>query len=213
MMERIHNNRQALILGVAVLFLLLLIPYMLIIRPQTEEVAASDGEIVRLQQENDIFQRKIDELTTEETSELSDTEIARKLPTDPNQEQVVIDLYNVGLATDVVLSNATFSSENSAVGDQALQSEASTSNQVQSIYVTANIKGSYAGIKSWMSAIQDLPRLTAVEQFTLSKPYVFNSTLLEATVTFTASYLPQTAASVDGPIVNGAAEGAASTAP
>lgn len=217
MMERIHNNRQALILGVAVLFMLLLVPYMLMIRPQSEEIAATDGEIARLQQENEIYQRKIDELTTEGTSELSEEEIARRLPADPNQEQIVNDLYNVGLATSVRLSDATFANENTAGGDQAAVSEAEpASGQVRSIYVTANIQGSYAAIKAWMSAIQDLPRLTSVEQFTLNKPYDFNGALLEATVTFTASYVPQSApadAAAGTDPAGAAADGSGTVAP
>ncbi|MEJ8303619.1 type II secretion system protein GspM [Saccharibacillus sacchari] len=193
MMERIHNNRQALILGVAVLFLLLLVPYMLMIRPQTEDIETQKSEVARLQQENEIFQRKIDELKGEGVGELSDEEIAQKLPATPNQEQIVTDLYKVGLATNVILSDATFASENPTSGSATAQTTETTTGQVNSVYVTANIQGDYASIKNWMTAMQNLPRFTSIEQFTLNKPYVFGSSLLDATVTFTASYLPRDA--------------------
>ncbi|NGZ76079.1 type II secretion system protein M [Saccharibacillus alkalitolerans] len=200
MMERIHNNRQALVLGIAVLFLLLLVPYMLMIRPQTEDIAANEAEIARLQQENDVYQRKIDELKTVGAGELSAEQIAAKLPANPDQERIVTDLYKVGLETSVILSDASFSDENTAQASEAAQSAGSSAaGQVKSVYVTANIRGSYEGIKAWMSAIQDLPRLTSVEQFTLTKPYAFKGTLLEATVTFNASYLPQSSAAVPDP--------------
>lgn len=184
-------------LGVAVLFLLLLVPYMLMLRPQSEEISVNDGEIVRLQQENDLFQRKIDELTAEGADDLSDEEIAQVLPTVSNQEQIVNDLYKVGVATSVRLSDATFSNENTAASQTDAGSQASVSGQVRSVYVTVNIQGSYDGIKNWMSEIQNLPRLTAVEQFRIDKPYVYRGTLLSATVTFTASYLPQAASPAD----------------
>ncbi len=194
MMERIHNNRQALILGIAVLFLLLLVPYMLILRPQTEDIAANDGEIARLQQENDIFQRKIDELKAEGAGSLTAEQIEAKLPADANQEQIVTDMYTIGLDSEVTLTDAAFSNENAVSSDASAQAaDATVSNQVQSVYVTANIQGSYEAIKLWMGAIQKLPRITTIEQFTLDKPYSFKSALLEASVTFKASYLPQAA--------------------
>lgn len=195
MMERIHNNRQALIMGLAVLFLLLLVPYMLILRPQTEDLAINDGEIARLQQENDIFQKKIDELKAEGAGSLTQEQIVAKLPAGANQEQIVTDLYNVGLDNEIILSDASFSDENTAATNTAAQpADTANTGQVKSIYVTANIQGSYKAIQSWMGAIQNLPRITSIEQFTLSKPYTFSGSLLEATVTFNASYLPADAA-------------------
>lgn len=208
MLERIHNNRQALILGVAVLFLLLLVPYMLMIRPQTEEIDTQNGEVARLQQENDIFQRKIDELKGGGTSELSDEEIAKKLPADPNQEQIVKDLYKVGLATNVILSDAAFSNEN-PISASATATDTASGSQVQSVYVTANIQGDYASLQNWMTAMQSLPRLTSIEQFTLNKPYVFGSSLLDASVTLRAVYLPQ-AATTDA---SGTTDGTSGTSP
>ncbi|GGN93049.1 hypothetical protein [Saccharibacillus kuerlensis] len=190
MMERIHNNRQALVLGIAVLFLLLLIPYVLIIRPQAEEKVSNDSEIAFLQQTNDLFQRKIDELSDQEVGGLSSEQIAQRLPEGPDQEQVVTDLYNVGLSTNVRLVDASFANEKSADGTVSPETNVGTPEQIKSVYVTAKIQGSYEGIKSWMKEIQDLPRLTAIEQFTLNKPYVYKGSLLSATVTFSASYLP-----------------------
>lgn len=206
MMERIHNNRQALVLGIAVLFLLLLVPYMLMIRPQTEDIAYNDSEIARLQQENDIFQKKIDELKAAGAGSLTDEQIVAKLPLDPDQEQIVTDLYNVGLDNDITLLDAAFSNEDVTTGTASAQvADATTSNQVKSVYVTANIQGSYEKIKLWMSAIQNLPRITMIEQFTLNKPYSFKNTLLDATVTFKASYLPP-AAVADPAATDAAAE-------
>ncbi|CAM4395994.1 type II secretion system protein GspM [Saccharibacillus endophyticus] len=212
MMERIHNNRQALILGVAVLFLLLLVPYMLMIRPQTEKIQTQQSEVARLQQENDIFQRKIDELKSGETSELSEEEIAKKLPADPNQEQIVTDLYQVGLASDVVLSDATFAGTDPNSGTATAQTtDTATSGQINAMYVTVNIQGNYAQIKKWMTELQNLPRFTSVEQFTINKPYNFGSSLLDATVTFTASYLPQAADSTNGSVGSADGTGSATT--
>ena len=195
MMERIHNNRQALVLGIAMLFLLLLVPYMLLLRPQTEQMTANESEIARLEQENGIYQRKIDELKAQNADRLSDEQIAQKLPAGPDQEQIVKDLYKIGMASGVVLADATFSNESTAADPAAQNTDVSASSGIRSVYVTAHVKGGYAGIKDWMAALQKLPRLTSVEQFTIDKPYVFNGVLLEATVTFTASYLPPAGAS------------------
>ncbi|OWR27555.1 hypothetical protein CDO73_21705 [Saccharibacillus sp. O23] len=193
MLERIHNNRQALILGITVLFLLLLVPYMLMIRPQTEKIETQQSEVVRLQQENEIYGRKIDELKNQGAQNLSGEEIAEKLPSEPDQEQIVTDLYKAGLATNVILSDATFASESPVAGSATAQTtEAPQDGQIRSVYVTANIQGDYTGLKNWMSALQKLPRLTSIEQFKLNKPYVYSNSLLDATVTFTAIYLPST---------------------
>ena len=191
MLERIHNNRQGLILGVAVLFLLLLVPYMLMIRPQSEDIAFQQGEVTRLQQENEIFGRKIEELKGAGAAELSDEEVTQKLPSNANQEQIVSDLYKVGLATNVILSDATFADNIPGSESAATETQTPVSGSVAGVYVTANIQSDYNGIKAWMKAIQNLPRITSIEQFSFNKPYVFSGSLLEATVTFKASYLPQ----------------------
>jgi len=191
MMERLHNNRQPLILGIAVLFLVLLAVYILLMRPNTEQIEINDSQITNLQQENDIFQRKIDELQAEGTGTLSEEEIAQKLPADSNKEQVIIDLNRIGDDTGVRLIDASFSDENA---NTAEASDSNATETVKSLYVTANIQGSYSGIKLWMDQLQNLPRLTAVEQISLQKPYLNSgNTLLSSTVTFKASYLPSAA--------------------
>ncbi len=213
MLERIHNSRQAIILGLAVLFLALLGFYMLLIRPDVETLKANESEVTRLQQENDIFQKKIDELTALGVTEFTEEEIAAKLPANANMEQIILDLKEAGEKADVRLSDAQFSeqSEDATLDVTTPISQALSSNGLRSVYVTVNIEGGYTQIRDWMDRIQKLDRITTIDNFSFQQPYLPGNTssLLSASVTFTASYLPP--AAVADPAATDAAAGTDTT--
>ncbi|MDO3412042.1 type II secretion system protein GspM [Saccharibacillus sp. CPCC 101409] len=201
-MQRILNNRQGVILGITGLFLLILVFYMLAVKPKVELWENQDNEIVGLQQQNTLMQSKIDELSKEESGSMTDEEMTAKLPPDADSQQIILDIQRIGQQASVRLSDATFAYEGEGQDASASTpiSKALTAEGLRTVYVTVNVEGDYAHLRMWLDQLQQTERLTTVDSVGFQQPAVPN-TLLAATVTFTASYYPTaagTAADADG---------------
>ncbi|OWA36223.1 hypothetical protein B9G55_10270 [Saccharibacillus sp. O16] len=197
MMQRILNNRQGVILGITGLFLLILLFYVLAIRPKAELWKSQDVEIASLQQQNDLLQSKIEERTQEESSSMTPENVAAALPPDPDAEQLILDIKRIGeqASSSVRLSDATFSYEGGSAAPESTTaiSQALSANGLRTVYVTVNVEGNYSQIRSWINQLQQTKRVTTVDSISFQQSIQPNQ-LLSATITFTASYLPTTSA-------------------
>lgn len=191
MMQRILNNRQGVILGITGLFLLILVFYVLAIRPKAELWNTQDLEITSLQQQNALLQSKLDERTQEQSGSMTDENIKAALPPGPDAEQLILDMKRIGEQASVRLSDATFSyGKDTADANSATAiSKALSAAGLGTVYVTVNVEGNYMQLRSWIDLLQKTERVTTVDAISFQQSAQPNQ-LLSATITFTASYLP-----------------------
>ncbi|WP_172198332.1 type II secretion system protein GspM [Saccharibacillus qingshengii] len=194
MMQRILNNRQGIILGITGLFLLILAFYMLAIKPKVELWNTQESEISSLNQQNALLQSKIDERDQESQDDsLTEEAIAAALPPNADAEQLILDIKQIGEQASVRLSDAAFAygGESDATAGTSI-SQVLSANGLNTVYVTVNVEGNYTQLRTWIDLVQKTDRVTTVDSIAFQQPAQPN-TLLAATITFTASYLPSTA--------------------
>lgn len=194
MMQRILNNRQGIVLGITGLFLLILAFYMLAIKPKVELWNTQENEIASLNQQNALLQSKIDERDQESQDDsLTEEAIAAALPPNADAEQLILDIKQIGEQASVRLSDATFAygGESETMAGTPI-SQILNANGLNTVYVTVNVEGNYTQLRTWIDLVQKTDRVTTVDSIAFQQPAQPN-TLLAATITFTASYLPSIA--------------------
>lgn len=192
MMEMIQKHRNLLLPVAVLLFLLLFAFYMLAVRPAANEASSQQEEITALEQENSLMQKKVSELkgSGENTPEME--KIREYLPSSENTEQLILDFTQLNQKASVLLRDVQFTLPESNLIRTTLSKDKSPFPTVREVKMNATLEGNYTQIKTWMSELQKLKRLIAIDSFNFQKPYETQApgSIIKATVSFTAYYDP-----------------------
>lgn len=186
-MEQINRYRSPIVLGVLVLFLLLFAFFLLGFQPTNTKIAEQEAEMAQLEQQNSLLQRKIDERQSSvENSEAEDA-LLKQLPRGDASEQLLLDLREVGTMSDARLKDIGFAAEDTNSVQDRSGSAAAVFPGVKQLRMTALVEGTYSNVRSWLNALQLLPRIINVEAFSFQ--HSSNSgNIISANVTFTAYF-------------------------
>lgn len=192
-MEQINKNRQAIVLVLLLMFLLLLGFYRLAFMPEADKVSAQQREIGSLRAENDAAMERITRLRTEALDE-GESELLAALPAGDGAEQLIAELKAVSDRTGAKLKDITFT-------DSELSTPASFQSQadirlLRELRVSAVIEGDYGEIHRWLESLNGLSRTVTVTAFSFQQPYEIRTelnpgSLFPANISFTAYYEAQ----------------------
>lgn len=192
MIEMIQKYRTVLLPAAVLLFLLLFAFYMLAVQPASNEAASQQEEITTLEQGNDLMQNRVNELkgSSEESPEME--AIREYLPASENTEQLILDFTRINQKASVILQDVQFTLPESNLIRTSSSKDKSPFPTVREVKMTATLEGNYDQIKTWMSELQKLKRLIAIDSFNFQRPYETKApgSIIKATVSFTAYYDP-----------------------
>lgn len=192
-MEMLSKNRNSVVLGTVLLFLLLLLVFLFGIRPLTGTIEERGEELDRIQKQNGLIQGKINEIKSANPSEDLDAAILKAmLPGTDDSEQLLLDLSRIGKETRVELKNASFAKMESNRIHILAGSAEPLYPAIKELSVSTVVSGTYNEIREWMVELQEIRRLIVVDSFSFQQPYEFKEpgSLLTANITFTAYYIP-----------------------
>ncbi|USB33686.1 type II secretion system protein GspM [Paenibacillus sp. YPG26] len=192
MMEIVRKYRTVLLPAAVLLFLLLFAFYMLAVQPVVKEAAAQQEEISTLEQDNGLMQNRVNELkgNNEDSPEMA--AIREYLPASENTEQLILDFAQINRKAAVILQDVQFTLPESNLIRSSSSKDKSPFPTVREVKMTATLEGNYSQIKLWMSELQKLKRLIAIDSFNFQRPYETQApgSVIKATVSFTAYYDP-----------------------
>jgi type IV pilus assembly protein PilO len=191
--EQINKYRSPIILGLLILFLLLFAFFMLGLQPASREVKDQESELSQLNEQNNLLQSKIDEQKNDTSQDAEEAALLAQLPKGDNSEQLILDLRSIGSATGAKLKDISFS-----VSDQnPIQGTTGSSTEeyptVKQLNMTAVVEGNYAGVSSWLLALQSLPRIVNVDSLAFQRSSADESAqgssgIITANVSFTTYF-------------------------
>lgn len=192
-MEQINKYRSPITLGVLILFLLLFAFFMLGLQPTSREIKDQESQLSQLNEQNSLLENKIDERKNDTSQQAEEAALLVQLPKGDSSEQMILDLRSIGSVTGTKLKDVSFS-----VGEQnpiQVMTGSSTAlyPTVKQLNMTAVVEGDYAGISSWLLALQLLPRIVNVDSLTFQRPVGGSGTggtssIITANVAFTAYF-------------------------
>lgn len=186
-MEQINRYRSPIVLGVLVLFLLLFAFFLLGFQPTNTKIAEQEAEMAQLEQQNSLLQRKIDERQSAAGDSEAEEALLKRLPRGDASEQLILDLREIGIMSDARLKDIGFAAEDTNPVQNMSGSGEAGFPGVKQLKMTALVEGTYSNVKSWMNALQLLPRIINVEAFSFQ--HSSNSgNMISANITFTAYY-------------------------
>ncbi|RKP57208.1 hypothetical protein D7Z26_04285 [Cohnella endophytica] len=195
-MEIIRRNRSVAMVGFAFLFILLLLFYLLLIQPTSDEISANREELARVQGQIDLVQSKVEQ-KQETRSEYSQDRVQAALPLTDNTEQVLLDINEIDKANGIDLQNVTFATGGGEGGDNKntlysiIGGETNPYPSVKELKVNVVLEGKYSSLLAWLDQVQKLPRLISIDTFDISKPVASAiDKPIVVNVAFTAFYDP-----------------------
>lgn len=192
-MDLLSKNRNAVVLGMVLLFLVLLLAYLLSVNPKAKLVDERKADLDRVTSQNELIRNKIAQIKAEQSNEAMDpSEVSALLPNTDKSEQMLLDLSRISQDTLVDLESAAFTSlESNRIAAMTGNPELLFPG-VRELAVSAVVSGTYKEIRSWLDELQGVERMIVVDGFSFQQPYEFGEpgSLLKANVTFTAYYLP-----------------------
>lgn len=186
-MEQINKYRSPIVLGVLVLFLLLFAFFLLGFQPTNDKIAQQESEMSQLQQQNTLMENKIEELNSSAANDAEQEELLAMLPRGDNSEQLILDLRAIGTMTQARLKDIGFTLEDTNPIQVMTGSPDVVFPTVKEIKMTALVEGTYTSVRSWMAALQLLPRIINVDAFSFQHSSDSNN-IISANITFTAYY-------------------------
>ncbi|MBP2001580.1 type IV pilus assembly protein PilO [Paenibacillus shirakamiensis] len=192
--ERISKYRNALILAIILMFVLLIGFYVLAVQPVRTEDHAQQEEISLVTEENARMQEKIASLNAAAQENAANGVMDQALPAVENTEQIIRDFKTISEKTSISLKDVQFTIPTMNHIRIAKGDEKSPFPSVKEVNMTATIQGNLTQIRAWMDELQKLPRLLVVDSFTFEKPYEVSppGSIIDANVSFTAYYQPNT---------------------
>ncbi|MDO7906598.1 type 4a pilus biogenesis protein PilO [Paenibacillus sp. JX-17] len=192
-MDKILKQRQVVFLGMAILFLILLVLYMFLLKPTLDAVAEQEVEIGSLEQQNETLRAKIAEFSTEDAGTGGSEAAKRAIPEGDDSKQLIVDLNQIGQRSSADLRDIQFTTVSSKE-DTSGTAQSETNSQLPDgtglIHMTGVLQGDYKQIHEWMNQLQKMPRFVSIEAFSFQQPYVQSASgsILTANVSFTAYY-------------------------
>ncbi|MBB3108726.1 type IV pilus assembly protein PilO [Paenibacillus phyllosphaerae] len=207
-MEQLNKNRTMIVLMMSLLFLLLFAAYMYVVKPAASSVEEQDTEILSLEQQRDLLQKKLSEKQVDTTTEFPEETVQTQLPLWDNSEQLVLDLQRIEQETQATMTSSTWMAETTDTQEEQVSETSTTSEsadgqgteeavvspleRAKELKVTATIKGRYSELLAYIEALQKLTRLTTIESLDVTKPSVKDEATTDLTLNlvFIAYYDP-----------------------
>ncbi|ANF95744.1 type 4a pilus biogenesis protein PilO [Paenibacillus bovis] len=186
-MEQLTKSRPAILLVLALLFLILLAVYMLGVRPLSERTEQYDQNISQMQQEYDLLHQKLIELKGHAADQAV---LDQAVPMQDQSEQLLLSLQQIGQKSNARLTDVAFALKGSETEQAAATNTQQLSINAGQIQMSAQVEGSYTEIKNWLNELQKLPRLINVDSFSFDEPYNPGKAAapITAKIVFTAYY-------------------------
>lgn len=186
-MEQINKYRSPIVLGVLVLFLLLFAFFWLGFQPTNNKITEQESEMSQLEQQNSLIENKIAELKSSAANEGTQDALLAQLPRGDGSEQLILDLRAIGTMTNARLKDIGFTLDDINPIQVMTGSSEVVFPTVKELKMTALVEGSYTSVRSWMTALQLLPRIINVDAFSFQHSSDSGS-IISANITFTAYY-------------------------
>ncbi|WEK53393.1 MAG: type 4a pilus biogenesis protein PilO [Candidatus Cohnella colombiensis] len=198
MAQWLNKNRQLVILGLVLLFLILMVLYVFLINPTSEEIDSKKTEIHSLEQNRTLYEKKIVQ-KQQAGSDFNSNEIQSAIPLWDNTEQLLYDLTKIGEATHTEFRSISFArSENNQL-QGIIGGEASQYPSIRELKASIVLDGTYIDIMNWIESMQLLPRLIVIDSFSLEKPDESKMSLpITVIINFTTYFDNSYADKVDG---------------
>ncbi|NQX47226.1 type 4a pilus biogenesis protein PilO [Paenibacillus tritici] len=192
-MEPINKYRSPITLGVLILFLLLFAFFMLGLQPGSREIKDQESQLSQLNEQNSLLESKIEERKNDTAQEAEEAALLAQLPKGDHSEQMILDLRSIGSVTGAKLKDVSFSVGEENPIQQMTGSSTVAYPTVKQLTMTAVVEGDYAGICSWLHALQQLPRIVNVDSLTFQRSSDGGATgstssIITANVSFTAYF-------------------------
>ncbi|RIX54047.1 hypothetical protein D3P08_07280 [Paenibacillus nanensis] len=192
----LNKSQSMSIIAIIAMFLLLLVIFLIVLRPSFKEVEEQKRQVAQLEEQNAMLQKVLAN-KKEKTKDLPD-DVQKALPLWDNTEQMVVSMKELAAATNTSLSSISFSvSDTNQIQAIAGGSEPLFPT-VGELKVQTVIQGAYSEVRGWLVELQKLPRVVNVDSVRYS---VGASGEMSAEVNFTGYYDPTYAYMLENPIM------------
>nr|WP_254075551.1 type 4a pilus biogenesis protein PilO [Paenibacillus tritici] len=166
---------------------------MLGLQPGSREIKDQESQLSQLNEQNSLLESKIEERKNDTAQEAEEAALLAQLPKGDHSEQMILDLRSIGSVTGAKLKDVSFSVGEENPIQQMTGSSTVAYPTVKQLTMTAVVEGDYAGICSWLHALQQLPRIVNVDSLTFQRSSDGGATgstssIITANVSFTAYF-------------------------